>query len=286
MLLINNSSIEDLVCAELQRGPIESTLLIEQIKKLRPNTTKQGVYAVLRQLRNAEVIVIHNKKVSFNVRWLKQVDQFFAVAAQNYTEGDLARDNFLNLKDGEKISYSFNSPTETDAFWGHALIVLAESNIPVSEPVYLYNPHEWFLIARQESERECIAIITKQRRFLLTAGSRTPLDKAVHKEFDDNMSQYEMLERSLFKKNNYYVNIVGDFLIEARIDLLIASQIDTLYRQTEKLDDGVVIKLKKIVGGKGRSKLSISRNSTKAEKIKKLLRKSFHISTKGIGIAS
>ena len=276
MLFSNEKSIENLVCILLQHGPIATTALIVQIKEQRPRTTKQGVYAALRQLRRDEIVVMHAKKASLNIRWLKQIDQFSAIAEQHYVEGNFGRDNFLNLKDGEKIAYFFSSPTETDQFWGHALVILAESSPSNDEPVYLYNPHEWFLIARQESERAFIDIITKKRRFLLTAGAKTPLDRAVANEFDGDMSQYHMLEQPLFSKNNYYFNIVGEFLIEVWIDSNIATRIEEVYRTAEKIDGAVRTKLIEIVRGKGRSRLTISRNAKKAERLKKMLRKNFY----------
>jgi len=277
MLLGKENSIESLICTLLQQGAIDTASLIAEIRELRPKTTKQGVYAALRQLRREEIVVLHNKKASFNVRWLKQMDQFIKSAEQNYIESDFGRDNFLNLKDGEKISYFFSNPIDTDNFWGHALVILGESSVPSSEPAYLYNPHEWFLIARRESERECFDIITKKRRLLLTSGAKTPLDRAVAIEFDGDRGQYHMLDTPLFPKNNYYLNIVGDFIIEVWIDSSIAAQIESLYRETEKLGDDTAEKLIRIVAGRGRSKLAISRNAKKAERLKKMLRKNFYI---------
>lgn len=280
MLLTKENSIEDSICTLLQLGPMGTTALIEHIQQQRPKTTKQGVYAALRQLRRDEIVVMHVKKASLNVRWLKQMDQFFSIAEQHYAEGDFGRDNFLNLKDGEKIAYFFSSPTETDQFWGHALVILAESSTSGDAPVYLYNPHEWFLIARHASERAFIDIISKKRRFLLTAGAKTPLDRAVAGEFDGDRSQYHMLDHPLFSKSNYYFNIVGDFLIEVWIDTSIAASIETIYQGEEKNPDAVRDALIKIVGGKGRSKLVISRNAKKAERLKRLLKKNFYIPAK------
>lgn len=277
MLFGKENSIENLICTLLQGGAIATTSLIEQIRGQRQGTTKQGVYVALRQLRREEVVVLHNKKASFNVRWLKQMDQFIKSAEQNYIESDFGRDNFLNLKDGERISYFFSNPTETDNFWGHALVILGESSVPSDEPAYLYNPHEWFLIARRESERECFDIITKERRLLLTAGGKTPLDRAVANEFDGDRGQYHMLDTPLFAKNNYYFNIVGDFIIEVWIDPSIAAQIESLYHKTEGLSDDTAGELIKIVAGNGRSRLTISRNAKKAERLKKMLRKNFYL---------
>ena len=280
MLLGKAKSIESLVTTELQRGPIDTALLIANIKKKRPNTTKQGVYAALRNLRKEEIVVLHNKKTSFNLLWLKQMDEFLAVTERHYVETNFGRDNFLNLKEGERIVYFFGNPAETDKFWGHALVTLAEASTAEDGPAYLYNPHEWFLIARKESERECIAFITKKRRFLLTAGNKLPLDRVITKEFDGNHSQYHMHSQQLFAKNNYYLNIVGDFLIEVLIDEKIAAKIEVLYQNAEKLDDRVLGELNKIIGNKERSRLTISRNSKKASRLKKILGKNFYIPVK------
>ncbi len=277
MLLAKENSIESLVCSLLQHGPTDTISLISEIQKQRPGTTKQGVYASLRQLKREEIVVLHSKKVSFNVRWLKRMDQFIRETEQHYVESDFGRDNFLTLKEGERISYFYSSPTETDNFWGHMLVLLGESSVPESEPAYLYNPHEWFLIARRESERECFDIITKKRRLLVTAGDKTPLDRAVASEFDGDRSQYHMLDTPLFEKNNYYFNIVGDFIIEVWIDPAIAVHIEEFYRKAEGLDNETGRELTKIVAGKGRSKLTISRNAKKAERLKKMLRKNFYI---------
>lgn len=277
MLLSKNKSIEDLVCTELQHGPLDKVTLIERIKKERPKTTKQGVYNVLRSLRNDDVVVIHSKKVSFNVKWLKQMDKFFTTAEQYYTDTDFVRGSFINLKDKEKITYSFSNASETDKFWGHALIILAESFIPNNEPVYIYNPHEWFLIARKNSERECFSLITKRRRLLVTVGGKTYLDSEVSKEFDHNMSQYHMLSNPMFSKNNYYFNIIGDFIIEVYIDKIISRLIENFYSKTENLNDEKVKELINIVENKGKSRLIISRDFKKADKLKKSLRKNFYI---------
>lgn len=277
MLFGKEKSLENLICTLLQQGAVATTSLIEQIRDERPGTTKQGVYAALRQLRREEIVVLHNKKASFNIRWLKQTEQFFATAEQHYVHEDFGRDNFLNLKDGEKISYFYSSAGETDKFWGHALVILGESSVPSSEPAYLYNPHEWFLIARRESERECFDIITKKRRLLVTVGSNTQLDRAVAREFDGDRSQYHMLDAPLFEKNNYYFNIVGDFMIEVWINPTIAVQVDGIYNKSEKLDILTEQELTKVIVSRSRSKLMISRNAKKAERLKKLLRKNFYI---------
>lgn len=87
------------------------------------------------------------------------------------------------------------------------------------EPVYLYNPHEWFLLARKENELELFNTISRKgHRVLLTVGNDSFLDRYVKKYFDNNFSQYHIRNRRLFNENNYYLNIIGDFLIEVWMD--------------------------------------------------------------------
>lgn len=277
MIFTNKKSVENLIFEHLQKGPVNTVALIQAIQRIRPQTTKQGVYAALRSLRHEEIIVTHNKQTSFNIRWLKQMGRFFMLAEQYHLTEHFTDNNFLNLKEGEAISYTFATPAQNDMFWGHALILLSESSIPASEPVYLYNPHEWFLIARKESERDAIDIITKKRRFLLTSGGNSPLDHAITGEFDGNRSQYHMLSKALFSKENYYCNVIGDFIIEAWIDKKTAHQIEQIYETSLGLDQEVRRGLISAIESKGRTKFSISRNAKKAEKLKKILKKNFYI---------
>lgn len=257
-------------------GPCSSVDLIERVRKVRPGTTKQGVYAVLRDLAREEVIVRQNKKVSFNIRWLRAMEEFFLTTERQYFDGKFGRENFLNLKEGERITYSFADPVQTDAFWGHALYMLVEVSPVTGKPVYLYNPHEWFLIARRASEREFMAAIGKKRGFFLTTGGNTPLDRSVAKDFDNQQSQYFMRDKPLFKKQNYYVNIIDDVLIEVWIDRKVAEKIEALYQITSIVNDNAKEELTHIVQSKGRSKLTISKNAKKSARLVKMLKNPFY----------
>jgi hypothetical protein len=268
-------TIEDIIIGLLQRGPINTLELIKLVREKRPKTTKQGIYLALRNLAKEEIAVLHNKQASLNIRWIKRMRHFFAITEQSYIEDDSGKGNFISLKVGEKVEYSFADSATTDLFWWDALYILSELYTG-DEPIYIYNPHEWFLIARKESEVEAIKEITKKHRLLLTAGNRTPLDKSVSKYFDGNKGQYYMSEKSLFVKSNYYFNIVGDFIIEVWLDKQIAAKIDEVYSSKLREDDAKT-ELIKIINGKGRSKLRISRNAKKAEKLKLLTRKYFYI---------
>jgi hypothetical protein len=205
------------------------------------------------------------------------VTDYFTTVKKNYLQKG-SQGNFLELGEKERIKYYFNDVHKADIFWTHAYFLLLET-LRANEPVFLYNPHEWFLLARTENEKSVIESTIRQNHpFLITSGSTTFLDKSVRKYFDGDMSQYHTLKNPLYKENNYYINIFGDFLIEAWLDKNIATAVDLIYQSTEVWSETVAEDFKKVLNANGRMRIVISRNHQKAERLKKTLRKGFAIS--------
>ncbi len=250
--------------------------LIEDLKVKRSGTTKQGVYAALRLLRKAEVVVLHKGQVSLNIRWLNSTAEYFTRAQYFYLQDAGKSGHFLNLKQGEKIRYFFQSPAVTDAFCIHVIYLLIDLT---GADFFGYNPHDWFLIGRRQSERDMMDYVVKKGRlYLMTVAGQSFLDKFVAGEFNGNQTQYYMSDKVLFEKNNYYLNIIGDFLIEVLIDQRSADNIGRLYGNTSSFSEDVTKQLKGIVESQGRSRLTITRNLKKADRLRRSLAKHFYIS--------
>ncbi len=147
--------IEQLILKTLQKGAILTIKLIEHIALIRHKTTKQGVYRVLRKLRDEEKIVIHGKSISLNLHWIKKMNEFFSLAHFYYSQKVASPDSFLNIMEKDKIVYFFKNLNLLDSFWSHAFHMFAEVLNP-KEPIFVYNPHEWFAYARQETEQTLI----------------------------------------------------------------------------------------------------------------------------------
>lgn len=274
MSLFHPIRIEDFIVNHLKTGPITCLELVEKVQKDRPKTTKQAVYAALRSLKSQEQILVFKGTASLDITWINQMASLLETTKNNYLRNN-NRGSFLNLEDKERIKYYFNDVHKADIFWTHAYYLLLEKLRP-EEPVFLYNPHEWFLIARNENEEAVIkTTIQKGNHFLLTSGGNTFLDKHVSKYFDGDKSQYNILPKSLFKENNYYLNIFGDFIIEAWLDKAISEKVEKLYTTTTQWSENVRTKAEKILNANGRMRIVISRNKKKTEKIKKYLRKGF-----------
>lgn len=276
MTLDKPKKIDDLLIKYLGSGPVSCLELVSQINHERPNTTKQAVYSALRLLKEREQIIIIKGQASLNITWLNQISSFFEIARLNYTQGAGSID-ILKLKEGEKIKYYFEDAVKADIFWTHTYYLLLEQLKP-NERVYLYNPHEWFLLARKENEQKVISsTIDKGHDFLLTSGGNTRLDQFIRQYFDGKNSQYNALEKPLFSQNNYYINIFGDFILEAWLDKELSSKIEELYRTHTIWNDLVANEFNKALAMQGRMRIAISKNSVKAHKLRRKLAKDFAI---------
>ena len=267
--------ISDSIIQLLQNGPLTARDLLELICKSRPSTTKQAVYLAIRHLKKEEKIATHGKLVSLSRLWIKKQTDFFAVATKQYSVSEATSNGVLNLEEGDRVSYSFKNPAVADVFWAHAFDILADAS-PRSEPIYLWNPHEWFFLAHHKSERALFdRIISSGKQIFMTCGYNDPFDRLTSKEFDGTQSQYYLADHLLFPKPNYYLNILGDYIFEAWLDETSAKKIDAFYKtysvwnaESEKIIQGIAAE-------HGKTKLVISKNARKAKKLKAMLGKPF-----------
>ena len=277
MNILEPQKIEEYIVSLLQRGPISNMGLVKEIAVFRPKTTKQAVYDALRKLKKAEMVVTHGKTTSLKSAWISDMSDFFAKVKHFYFINGASDDGFLSFEDGDKITYNFKNPEVADGFWGHAFDILA-GIISADEPIYIYNPHEWVLLAREDQEVQMFSRAKKQnKQILLTCPGNTALDKYVKRFFDGTHLQYYLSPIQLFKKPNYYLNVLGDYLIEVWIDEKTHEKIENFYRNHQNFDDDAKKEIQNIIGSQGKNKISISRNKEKAEKLKKTLGKEFYI---------
>lgn len=278
MDLFPKQSLESAIIIHLQRKSWVIVDLIEELRKTRPKLSKQAVYQVIRSLKESEIVIVRSKNVSLSSIWIDRMHDFFTVAKYTY-EGSAINNNqstesFLNLEDGDRIVYEFKSPATTDIFWGHAFNILL-GIMKKDDPVLIYGPHQWFILARNESESEIIRQAESQNHpWYVYVPNKTPLDIYAKKYFK-KPSSYYMQDLRYFKEN-FYVNLFSDFIIEVVLDEKTQSAIEKFYNTYKFWDNTAETELKYIISHmKGRDKLTISRDSKKAAKYKKVFSKYF-----------
>ena len=271
-------TLETEIIESLQKGPLSTRDLLESLRTRHRSTTKQGMYVALRKLIRAEIVLKQKQQVSLNVTWLTRMESFVTVAGHFYAK-DAQGGSFLSLADGEKITYRFRDSNATDAFWIHILLLLVEAY--PGTPFVAYDPHCWFLLVRSPSERTLRdAIIQRGGQYFILAGGKQPLDRVIRGEFNGKSSQYYMRESPLYPQNNYYINVIGDYVIEVWIDAAHANAIERVYETESTMSPAAEEQLRYIINSRGRSKLVISRNKRHSQKIFAKLTKPFVVANR------
>ncbi|MFA6447645.1 MAG: hypothetical protein WCW31_05345 [Patescibacteria group bacterium] len=280
MSLFPTPGLAEEIVQVLRRGPLEIEELRGILAKQGKAATKQGIYKALRFLRQHDMVLLVSGEAQLNVRWLQRMQSFVSFASRAYFDPTLQEGHFLQLRDGDRIQYSFKNPVQVDIFWNHVLYILFEA-MPKLDRWYAYASHNWFLLARRSEELQLKNYMLRHgMRYLFTAGHRLPLDRSIAAEFDGVMSQYHMLEKPLFPKKKgslgTVLNIVGDYVIEALYDKQTAAKIEKFYATHDKRDKKTIFELEAIVAQPAKIRFVIQKNSAKAEKLTRLFEKNFY----------
>ncbi len=274
MYFLKPEKLDESIIHILLKGETSTPLLLQSVREMGKQTTKQGFYAALRKLKKEDIVITYKKKASLNTTWLKDMQEKFTITQASYTSGNTASD-FLSLEDKESVTYNFSTIKNMDTFWGHTWNILT-STIPNTEPLYIYDPHYWFYIARQQLERKFQKEITENKRqYLMTVAGKTALDKIIKKDFNNSYLQYNLGE--IFTNKNYYVTIIGDYIAEAYLDPKVSEKIRAIFEQNTAITPQVVSQLQEILEMKVKSKIKISRNKARSDKLKRKLSKNFYI---------
>lgn len=267
------------IIQKLKGGPIKVQSLIGDLMK-GGDFTIQGIYKSLRNLKTLNIVIIEKKEVMINQAWLLKLEKFVLLTSHSYRNPGLDSGHFLNMRDGDKISYTFKNPVQVDVFWNHVLYVLFDA-YPKTDRWYAYSSHCWFLLARRSEELNLKAYMeSKNIAYLFTVGHKTSLDKILQKDFDGRTSKYCMLDKPLFnnKTNNLglVINIFGDYIIEAQYDKRTTQKIENFYKNHSTYSDEAKEILENIISSPHSSiKFRIIRDASKANKLKKIFNKNF-----------
>lgn len=273
-MLNKPNSLEEIIINYLKNGPKKTVAVVERFTKNR-TFTKQGIYKILRHLKEEEIITINKKEVSLSSIWLRKMADFFALS-QYYYKQTTSAPAFLSIADNEKLNLFCKTLEELDIFTAHVLYLITQI-IPQEEAIFAYNYHQWFYYGRKENDEFLSQNIEKRGHpLLLLLGDNNKLDTAVRQAYNKGNSRCHILERKLFP-DNYYCSFLGDFLIEFYIDKKVNALLENFYKKNIVFNKEAQTELLNILQTKGKNKLVISKNKNKINKLKKMFKKYFYI---------
>ncbi len=252
-----------------QRESLTTDELIRLVRVERGAVTKQGVYRVLRKLSREEKIVMYRSVISINLLWLMQLDALISKkAAPKSIIGDLDK-----LKEREKISLKVRGLTGIDQVWTDIFLNI-EKHVQADVPLYLFNPHNWFTVLREETDMMHVKHLLEERRpVFLTLGSRTPLEKVVKKivEYGDDIqcafNEHTSLDR--------YVTVLDDYLFQIRLSKNDTGRIDSIFKNIYRIPEAK--RALQEIDTSISARITIEKSQRKVEQIKKSLSRNFYL---------
>jgi hypothetical protein len=279
MDIFGEDNIKGLILDSLSKKPKKGAVLIEEIKSIRKGTTKQGVYKALRVLIKGRLVVKYRRNLMLNQLWLNKVNKFLKQTDENYLgkKSDKDADTLEWMMEGSKISYIFNSYDSLDRFHSHIFSLIIKKTDPQS-PLYIYNPHEWFVLKTTLKENEDFLfdwLRERGRQVYLTVGHDTFLDKKFRKDYSSEEFEIAIDENTNYSEN-YYINVIGNYVIEMKNNKEFAEKLHAIYENSaDENEAGEKIKI--LLKTKHKIKMILSCDKQKAKRIRAKLGKNFLI---------
>jgi hypothetical protein len=273
MLVSNKKSIEDIVVEILAKSPyIKGPDLVIKINEIRPKTSKQAIYTALKFLLENEVVAKVGSEYFISRLWLNKLSKLF----ETQKEKEISEDAIFNLKEGESISYYFPNLLTCDTYWGHIVNILIDW-VPGNCPIFIWNPHNFFIVGRNEIEKDIFKAFERKNKygFYITRG-KTELDVNFKKTWTSKFVSINTDDVISFN-DFYYLNIFGDLIVEVFLNKQLVSDIDVFYSKNHEITLENKLFFKSILEKKHSVRMKISRNKSKAAKLRKKMSKNFFI---------
>jgi hypothetical protein len=279
MDIFGEDNIRGLILDSLSKKPKKGAVLIEEIKDIRKGTTKQGVYKALRVLIKEKLVVKYRRNLMLNQLWLNKVNKFLKQTDENYLskKSDQDIDTLEWMTEGSKISYIFNSYDSLDRFHSHIFSLIIKKTDSQS-PLYIYNPHEWFVLKTNLKENEDFLfdwLRERGRQVYFTVGHDTFLDKKFRKDYSSEEFEIAIDENTSYSEN-YYINVIGNYVIEMKNNKEFAEKLYAIYENSTDENEASE-KIKILLKTEHKIKMILSCDKQKAKRIRAKLGKKFLI---------
>jgi DNA-binding PadR family transcriptional regulator len=267
MKLFDGGIEEIILQAALIKPGISTEDLIKRVAQKRGGVTKQGVYRVLRKLKKEGKVVVYRSSASINALWLERLRSAISGQTGRSLFGDLGV-----MKEGERIVIEGKSLAGTDDLWSEAFINV-ENKTGTKHPLYLYNPHNWTILLRPETDELHIDRLgTKGRQVFLSIGGRTALDRETVR-ITSRTKVHCSISSTL--RTADYIAVLGDHIFLIKLSRKGKNLMDDIFRKnilTEKA-------MREIgeVSSRISAKIFIERDAKKARVLKKKIARDFFI---------
>lgn len=260
---MNSLSIGDTIIFALEKGSISKQDLLDLVCK-KKHVTVQGVYKEIRKLVREGKILIHKQALSLNLLYIsKQYDRWSAVL-NNYEGGLSLKNHFLDLQEGESLTYRFKTLNDLDAYWTHASIIL-DKHTKQPIPSYSVIPHDWFFYGRKETDTFWTKSQKDKMRLIVT--HPTALDKEVAKE--RRLVGYKMTlgVNPLKQDESTYYTLIHGYVFKITLKAKTVQRIQEFLNMHTRIGRIDPEEIQKLIYAPGAAVMKITKDKNKFEKM-------------------
>jgi DNA-binding Lrp family transcriptional regulator len=267
MNIFNGGIEEAILQILLSSSKISIEDLIKRVGQKRGGVTKQGVYRVLRKLKSEGKIVVYKSSVSINLLWTERLHLLTDRRAKSSMFGNLGY-----MREKEKIIIEGKTLVGTDDLWSDAFINIENRTHP-KHPLFLYNPHNWTILLRPETDKiHTDRLVYKQRPIFLSIGARTALDRETVRIMSQDKIHCSLSSKL---KDQNYIAVLGNYVFLVKLSRKGNALIDTIFHENISTEEAAE-EIKRI-NQKISAKITIERNETRAKEFKKKIARDFFV---------
>jgi len=263
MLFSRSIDLEDRIIELLLEERLTLKSLHSKLTSEEKSLSLRAIYKTVDKLIAAKVLLKVGKRVMVDEEWLRRVGEKLRVTSVPAPSV------------GERITYTFTSTENLDAFWKTVVLPIEET--APSKEIFFYNPHNFwaYLPDRKESEEAYYQHFSKTgQRGFFTVGGAAEADGEYKREYQSEHLQIDLREVSALRRSEH-LTLIGSLLITVRLGKTLVSRIDELYASNRSIKD-ILPELLAICQNPGSIKFIIENNPLKAKKLKKLLARNFY----------
>ncbi|MDF2379216.1 MAG: hypothetical protein P1V18_03265 [Candidatus Gracilibacteria bacterium] len=227
MFFTENQELDEKIIVYLSKNHQATVKEMMACIHFKHRPTLQGFYKRLRQLISSGVVIKQKTTYFLNQNWAMSMTDLGQQLFSSVSKNDHILQQIISTG---KQTFHFYDLANLDYFWTHIYLQIVKQSGKKTD-IYSYNPNSWYFIVHPVEEEQVLRNLKKDGAQLhLVLGEVNTVNKEAlkwHQKFGAKVC----FSTDVFTKKqmiNYY-NCIGDFLIEIKINPVVASRIRQLF---------------------------------------------------------
>ncbi|MFA6255554.1 MAG: hypothetical protein WC606_00075 [Candidatus Absconditabacterales bacterium] len=229
-------------------------------------------YKIIDTLLENQILSKEQGKLKLHTAWILSLIELTNKVRQTYLE---TNDLKIDLKEGEQKIFYASSLIDLDNVRADLLSAMA-LKYTENESLYMYNAHLYHILGIPETETTNVKNMKQQlKKVYLLAGNESIMDQHAANILRVQGIEVICSNKTKFLKEGYFINIIGDYILESVFPTIINQYFKVLFDTIENIQDFKPEPFQNIFKMKTECKITIRRNRKDAEMFKKEIMKYF-----------